>query len=600
MADDQENARVEELTARIHALTETVEQLSARLDQSSSAAKASTPPASDTPDDDEVEDLSQVAEEVLTWAGKFSLLPRISTLCFLLVVALGLRTLTDNNIIETLLGSGLGMGYAALLMLASCYGYARENPLAPVFAACGAALMAIIVVETHARFQSLPLVPAYLTLMATGIGMALISYRFNVLLPISFGTLGICLAGATIDYPDPFFPYLAMVLWTANILGYFAARLKRCSWLRWIVLLVTLPMIHLWGVKITFLLGRDGQATAMLAIPWLLPVLALFTGTYLALAIAGIVRSGNSGIARFDYALPTIVTIWAFPTASMAVKALGTGQTLLGLVGVLCAAAYFGVAFWMAGRKEAGSSGANSFIFAGTTLLALAVPAASGSFLISLPAVSLAALSILVVSLRWSSGATRAISYLAQIYAAAALAVYLYGISAKGFDFPVAVTAALLCGTSLYHYLLARRSTPPGAPGFFARFDRQDRSAVLLLLGSLTSGFFFLKVCVYHLLLNMPGNINNSFRCAQSIIINLAAAGLMLSAIYLRNREIRNVSILVTIIGAVQVFLYDLLLSHGIPLVLSIFTFGVVAALESVALGRWKREPNRKGRDLSE
>jgi pimeloyl-ACP methyl ester carboxylesterase len=25
----------------------------------------------------------------------------------------------------------------------------------------------------------------------------------------------------------PFFPYLAMVLWTANILGYFAARLKR-------------------------------------------------------------------------------------------------------------------------------------------------------------------------------------------------------------------------------------------------------------------------------------------------------------------------------------------------------------------------------------
>jgi uncharacterized membrane protein len=98
----------------------------------------------------------------------------------------------------------------------------------------------------------------------------------------------------------------------------------------------------------------------------------------------------------------------------------------------------------------------------------------------------------------------------------------------------------------------------------------------------------------------MPGNVSNSFRCAQSIIINLAAAGLMLAAIYLRNREIRNVSILVTLIGAVKVFLYDLLLTHGMPLVLSIFTFGLVAALESIALGRWQREPSREGRDLTE
>lgn len=599
MADDQEKARVEELTARIHALTETVDQLSARLAHSSSTTAASTPPASDTPVEEEVEDLSQVAEEILTWAGKFSLLPRISTLCFLLVVALGLRTLTDNNIIETLRGSALGMGYAALLMLASWYGYARENPLAPVFAACGAALMAIIVVETHTRFQSLPLVPAYLTLMATGIGTALISYRFNVLVPISFGTLGMCLAGAAIDYPNPFFPYLAMILWTANILGYFAARLKRCSWLRWIVLLVTLPMIHLWGFKIAFLQGQHDQETAMLAISWLLPVLALFTGTYLALAMAGIVRSGNSGIARFDYTLPTIITLWAFPTASLAVKAQGTSQALLGMVGVLCALAYFGVAFWMAGRKETGSSGANAFIFAGMTLLALALPAASGSFLLSLPAVALPSLWLFVVSQRWRSGGTRAISYLAQFYATAALALYLYGNSAKAVDFPTAIPAALLSGTSLYHFLLARRSTPPGTSSFFTRFDSQDRSAVLLLLGALTSGFFFLKVCVYHLLLNLPGNVNNSFSCAQSIIINLAAAGLMLTAIYLRNREIRNVSILVTLIGAVKVFLYDLLVTHGMPLVLSIFAFGVVAALESIALGRWQREPSREGRDLN-
>ena len=329
--------------------------------------------------------------------------------------------------------------------------------------------------------------------MATGIGTALISYRFNVLAPISFGILGMCLAGAAIDYPNPFFPYLSMILWTANILGYFAARLKRCTWLRWLVLLVTLPMIHLWGVKYTFLLERHDQATAMLAISWLLPVLALFTVTYLALALAGIVRSGKSGIARFDYALPTIVTIWAFPTASLAVKAQGISPVLLGMVGVLCALAYFGVSFWMAGRTETGSSGANAFVFAGMTLLALAIPAANGSFLFSLPAVALTALWLLVFSKRWHSGGTRAISYLAQFYAAIALALYLHGNSAKAVDFPTAIAAALLSGASLYHYLLARRSTPPGVSGYFSGFDRQDRSAVLLLLGALTSGFFFLR-----------------------------------------------------------------------------------------------------------
>lgn len=204
MADDEKNDKVEELTARIQALTDTVEQLSARLSESRASPPGQPPPAAEAPDEEGAPaDLSEVTEEILSWAGKAHLLPRISTLCFLLVVALVLRTLTDNNIINTLLGSALGMGYATLLILTGWYKYAGKSPLAPVFAACGGVLLALIVVETHDHFQSLPLVPAYLTLMATGIGMALISYRFNVFIPISVGTLGMCLAGAAIDYPNP-------------------------------------------------------------------------------------------------------------------------------------------------------------------------------------------------------------------------------------------------------------------------------------------------------------------------------------------------------------------------------------------------------------
>ena len=93
------------------------------------------------------------------------------------------------------IGMALGMGYAAALMVAAWYLYRRRSALAPVFAACGAILMSSIVVETHARFQSLPLVPAYWTLMATGAGLAFVSRQFTVFLPVSVGTLGMSLSG---------------------------------------------------------------------------------------------------------------------------------------------------------------------------------------------------------------------------------------------------------------------------------------------------------------------------------------------------------------------------------------------------------------------
>src|SRR5512145_1626630 len=191
-----------------------------------------------------------LSDEVIRWASRASLFPRLATLCFLLVVALILRTITDNAIVNPLLGMGLGMGYAAALMVAGWYQYRRGSSLAPVFVACGAILMSSIVVETHARFQSLPVVPAYWTLMATGAGMAFVSRQFTVFLPVSVGTLGMCLAGAAIDYPDPFFPYLFMILLTANLLGYYAGTLHRCGWLRWTVLIVTLAMFLLWGLRL--------------------------------------------------------------------------------------------------------------------------------------------------------------------------------------------------------------------------------------------------------------------------------------------------------------------------------------------------------------
>ncbi len=583
MADEKQSqeARLEELTAQVKALT-------ALVDQMGKVDEQAVKPAVIKPQQLDDEEPTEISEEILSWASQNHLLTRLSTLCFLLVFALILRTITDNNLINTLMGSALGMGYAALLMLVGWYKYSKESPLGPIFAACGAALMAIIVLETHTRFQALPLVPAYLTLMATGIGMAIISYRFNAFVPISVGTLSMCLAGAAIDYPNPFFPYLCMTLWTANILGFFAARLKRCSWLRWIVLLVTMLMLYLWSLRLAIPHARHEIPLASLAPEWFMPVLAIFAATYLALSLAGIIRSGSERIARFDYSLPTVNAIWAFTAAHYIVTATGGDKMLLGGVGLLLAVGHLGVAYWLVSRGVDRAPGTNAFAFAGSALLALALPVLVGNTLGTLPFLSIMALIMTLLADKWASGGVRFTSYALQLYSATLLAFCLKGVVQLSGAGAGIAAAGIVAATGLYQYRWCRIHPPPATSQVFFHYDRQDRSAVLLLLGALFSAFFMLRIVVHQSIRFLPGEPVNTFRCAQTIIITAAAAILMLIAYRQSNKEIRNVAIFVTVIGGMKVFLYDMIGTRGVPLVLSVFSFGLAAAIESVALGRWK------------
>ena len=585
--------RVEQLDAEVRALSLRVEQLAIRLNlpESERTAAKQQPPDRELLSEEPVE----VAEEILSWAGKASLLPRLSTLCFLLVVALALRTITDNGLVDKLIGSTLGMGYAVIIMAAGWYKYSRRSPLAPVFAACGAVLMATIVVETHAHFQSLPLVPAYLTLMGTGVAMALLSRQFNAFIPISIGTLSMCFAGVAIDYPHPFFPYMAMVLLTANLLGYFAARLKRCSWLRWTILVVTMVMLQLWSIRLGQTFLRHQQPEPSLALDWFLPALAIFSVTYLVIALAGIISSGSERISKFDFTLPTVNAVWIFAAALYMVNAWGKGTVTLGIIGVTAATGHLVATFWLASRRIKGAPGTNSFAFAGFALMALALPVATGHFLLSLPVLSWMAFFMAIISRQWQNGGVRATTYLVQIYACSALAVQLSGSGPGAVDVINLIPAGLLAITNLFHYQWCRQWKPPLESIFYSRFDREDRTGVLLLLAALASGFYMLRTSIHQtLVLFMSGDITTAFSSAQSVIINSSAAVLMLLAYARNNREVRNVAILVTIIGAIKVFLYDLFGIHGVPLVISVFSFGLAAALESIALGRWQRSSSEK------
>ena len=119
----------------------------------------------------------------------------------------------------------------------------------------------------------------------------------------------------------------------------------------------------------------------------------------------------------------------------------------------------------------------------------------------------------------------------------------------------------------------------------------------MLLLASLTGWFFLLRIAVHQVLLltGSGADVGNALSGAQSLLINGAAIAFLVISYLRRNRELRNVALLITLAGAGKVFLYDLVGVEGMARVLSVFSFGFVAAAASYVLGRWQSGSGASG-----
>ncbi|MBE0568712.1 MAG: hypothetical protein IH577_03425, partial [Deltaproteobacteria bacterium] len=228
-----------------------------------------------------------------------------------------------------------------------------------------------------------------------------------------------------------------------------------------------------------------------------------------------------------------------------------------------------------------------SFVVAGIALLGLALPAALGSVQAP-PVLGAAALGLAVLSDRWGSGAVRVSSYLLQVYAVVSLALNFVTNGIPASPLAGTVPAAALAVVALAHYRWCRRHVPPAHSPLFETYDKEDLSGAVTLLAALTGSFFLLRAIAWWIIIPAGPGGPETFQCTQSIIINLAALGLGLYAFRARNREIRNVAILVIALGAVK-SASDLLGTKGVPLVLSVFSFGLAAATQSIILSRWQK-----------
>jgi hypothetical protein len=583
----KDNNSVLPLAEQVILLQEKVEKLTARLDRLE-GSKEPVPTHLTSQPGPHVS--IQLEEGVIPKVDHGALLPRIAAVCFLLVIALILRTVTDNEIISHQIGSVLGLTYGAFLIGVGWWLYSRKSRLSPVFPSCGMLLLFSIVYETHSRFESLSSFWAYSILLVTSIIAVILSLRYRAAMLICLGTLGTAFVGMVINFPYPFFPFLGVILIVANIASVLANRRQMCLFLRYVTLAFSAIFWLLWSFKLNVPATCDEPTADLLYLSWFFPVLFVFWGVYFAMVVANTMNK-ELELGFYEGILPTISAVGAF-VAGLAVVGRWYGDgTWLGMTALMFAGIHFLVAWWLAGRNVDGASGSNSFTFAGVCLLAIGLAAAVDDVVWVLPMWSGLAYILAILSAKWRSGGVRVTSYLLQMVACGFGAAT--GVFSVDANLPlVAGLAALTISiVSLMQYRWSRQHAPDtNHSAYFSWLDKKDISAVILLVAGLISGFYFAQLGLYGIVSRLMAEHGAVLQSGRSVFINAGAVLLMVFALRKRNTEIITVAGVVALLGAVKVFILDLFGIKGVPLVVSVFSFGIVAAVASVVMSRWQKK----------
>ncbi|MEW6490207.1 MAG: hypothetical protein AB1578_20155, partial [Thermodesulfobacteriota bacterium] len=126
---------------RLEALAQEVRRLADRVAklEAVAAPPATSRPAA-APDDSSGAQAAAPGADA-PWGRASTVLSRTALVCFVLVVALVLRTLADAGILGPGPGTALGLGYAGLLLGWGWLSYPRRPPVASLVAVCGALLL---------------------------------------------------------------------------------------------------------------------------------------------------------------------------------------------------------------------------------------------------------------------------------------------------------------------------------------------------------------------------------------------------------------------------------------------------------------------------
>jgi hypothetical protein len=478
------------------------------------------------------------------------------------------------------------MIYAVTLIASGVVLYSRKSPLAPVFPTCGALLLYAIIFETQSHFASLSGQTGYLLMLGAEIAIVLVGIHCRAKALLGIAVIGSTLVGIAIGFPNPLFAMLGVVVLVNNVAAHFASKRQITHSLRWYSLGFSMVFWMLWAYKLNFALKFAAADVKGLGLEFFLPLLFVFWAFYTYTSLWQALKSGVA-LGGFHHLLPSVVAGGAFFALNAVVSPWLGRQQLLGMATVLLSALYLSLVTWLARRGGDAIPGGKEFVAAATILLiqglAILVPP-----LWALPVWTVAAAFLTLRADQWRSGGIRLISYLFQIFILLfALRHDVLSVQETAWPFGVLVAGGMaVCNFYLYRW--CRQHRPNYDSAFFTVFDRGDYSAVILLVLGLFQGFSAVNFLASAILSGVGSEAAKTFACAQSVIVNGGIVALLLVGLKKKDREMLAVAGSVVLVAALKVFLFDLFRANGLPLVFSVFSFGVVAATSSLVLRKWQ------------
>lgn len=559
--------RLGDFDAELRALRNRVDSLAARLTAleagHAAAAPAPADPAAAAPP----------AAVAWGWVGQSRLLQRLATICFVLVVALVLRTLTDGGVFARATGVGVGIAYAALLVGWGTLLLQRQRHGRRVLPACGGVLLVAVVVEASQSHRLLPPAAAHALLLLDLVLLAWLGLRHGAGSVLAIPAVAAALGALTLGFPDLDFAATALLLLVLTAIAAQAQKRLQLEWLQWLAFALTVFFWLLWTAKARTALLRPGASAPGLNAAWFLPLL----GATVALH-TGIAATSTGAFAAF---LPPATVLLGLLAASGLAGGAESAAVLAGAFAAV-AVAHFAIAraLW---TRRGRATAVVAFVLGGTAAAMLAATTVVGP----VPVVllwSAGALGLAVLAARLPSVALLLAGWLLQ---AAALVLALSTGIYRPADAGAAAIAAA-AGTAALASLQYTwsRAHPPPVGSLLARFDGGNHASLLLLWLAAGNAFACLRLLAWHGIALLGADAAATFPCLQSAIVNLAAVALLLVGLRRQHRHLLLTALLVAGYGGLRVFGSDLMTASGVPLVLSVFSFGVVAAVGSVVLGR--------------
>ena len=563
------------IESRIRALEDQVFLLSKRMDELTEAMHAvgamrgsSSPGAttfhafhSTNPEGD-----ASSLESSLDRLFRSDLFMHLATLCYVLVVALVLRIITENQLIPIPLGIFLGISYCAGLVLWSLLPHRGADSTARTIGVTGLIVLGLLVFEAHHNFHQISLFTAFFLLLAAMFAAVTVGWKYDT--PV-VGWMGLLLPPIlffVMGYPEAEkgwgFTFLALA--TACAFG--GESILRLWPARGALGIMVLLALFSWNRDL-YRFFYDHSQSPFVTPAFLWTTLA-FAGLYLvpSLFAAWIKRS----LSYFEKVAPSASVSVAYYFSECEQLRRGLDQGLYASLGLLASALLLTIGFGFGVRNRPQGYGLRTFLCAGVVLLILSSTDVLHSVESQTLLWSLCAVAFLWLAMYFECPDLRFLSFL--LHAVVFLIVSLKSALTYSESHPWATMLSCYLGVAmLFHYGMGRF----GARGSGSeRLQGSDRFAMVLLVCSLMSFYYFGR----NVLIGIAG-VSPLTTCLQSTWLTLLASITFFEGTRGHNRDFEITGFLAFGVAGSKVFIWDVWMGVGHYFAVSVFFFGALAGI---------------------